>query len=188
MWGQIDWVLSEPLQDGLMGVHQTLGRMAALVRKDAQSLVLRDKAIQIIQHCGGHEFNCEIDALFRFCRDQIVYRRDPVEQERVADCERTLASGVADCDDKCVCLATLLATVGHKTRFKVLGQRRGNYSHVYLEVQRKDGSWLPLDPTPEQAHAGWEARGHAATYEIFTNDVSPIFLIGAGLLLYWLLR
>jgi hypothetical protein len=163
--------------------------MAQLVRHDSNDLLLREKALQITDGCAGHDFNCEIDALFQYCRDQIIYRRDPIEQERVQDAKRTIFRfNSGDCDDKVVCLATLLGTLGHKTRFKVLGQQRGSYSHVYMEVQRKDGSYLALDPTPEQAPVGWEARGHAATYEIFTNTPSPLLLAGAALLLWWLFK
>jgi hypothetical protein len=108
----------------------------------------------------------------------------------VQDAKRTLfVFGTGDCDDKVVCLATLLATLGHKSRFKVLGTKRGHFSHVYLEVQTPRG-WLSLDPTPEQAHAGWQGRGHMATYEIFptAGAGSVCFLAGAALLLYWFLR
>jgi Transglutaminase-like superfamily len=186
----VDAIHSAPLLDGLPGVHQTLSAMAQLVRRDSNDLLLRGKALEIVGGCGGHDFDCEIQALYAFCRDNITYRRDPVEQERVQDARRTIyLFGSGDCDDKVVCLASLLGTLGHKSRFKVLGQRRGNYSHVYLEAQRKDGSWLSLDPTPEQASAGWEARGgHAATYEIFTSSGNPVLFVAGALLLYWLLR
>jgi len=185
----VDAIHSAPLLDGLPGVHQTLSAMAQLVRRDSNDLLLREKALEITEECAGHDFACEVDALFAYCRDTIIYRRDPVEQERVQDARRTIwryHSG--DCDDLVVCLASLLGTLGDKTRFKVLGQRRGAYTLVYLEVQRRDGSYLALDPTPEQAPPGWEARGHAATYEIFTSNVSPILLVTAGLLLWWWLR
>lgn len=184
----VDHVSSAPLLDGVDGVNQTLAAMAALVRRDASNLTIRNKALEITQGCDGHDFQCEIQALFEYCRSQITYRRDPVETELVQDAARTLFTfGVGDCDDKVVCLATLLATLGHKSRFKVLGQTRGHYSHVYLEVQTKSG-YLALDPTPEQAPAGWEARGQAATYEIFNQPVSPMLLIGAALLLWYLLK
>lgn len=185
----VDSIRSAPLLEGIDGVNQTLEAMAALVRRDASNLTIRNKALEITQGCGGHDFSCEIQALFEYCRTQITYRRDPVETELVQDAARTLFTfGVGDCDDKVVCLATLLATLGHKSRFKVLGRRRGHFSHVFLETQLKDGSWLPLDPTPEQAPPGWEARGHAATYEIFNQQANPMLLIGAAVLLYFLLR
>lgn len=187
----VDRTQNARLLDGLDGTHQTLAAMAALVRRDSGDLLLREKALQITQDCAGHDFDCEIDALFRFVRDDIVYRRDPIETELVQDARRTIFRyGSGDCDCKCVCLATLLGTLGHKARFKVHGTKRGSYQHVYLEVQRKDGTWLPLDPTPEQAPPGWEARGHTATYEIFTgaSPGSPLLLVGAALLLYWFLR
>ena len=183
-------VRSTRLLDGLPGVEQTLATMAALIRRDSNDLLVRNKALEITDGCAGHDFDCEIEALYSYCRDEITYRRDPVEQERVQDARRTIWTfGTGDCDDKVVCLGSLLGTLGHRSRLKVHGTKRGNYSHVYLEVQRRDGSWLPLDPTPEQAHVGWEARGRTATYEIFTQQsAAPLLLIGGALLLYWLLR
>src|SRR5262245_16654563 len=185
----VDQVWSSPLLDGVPGTGPTLASMAAIVRRDARSLPIRDKALQIVSACGGHDFGCEIRALFEYCRDQVVYRRDPVEQERVQDAPRTLfVYGSGDCDDKCVCLATLLASLGHRSRFKVIG-KRGSYSHVYLEVRHPRGGWIPLDPTPEQSGPGWEAKGYdAATYEIFpTGRSSPMLLLGLAAAAYYFL-
>jgi hypothetical protein len=184
----IDWVYHAPLRDGVGGVTQTLEWMAALILRDAQNINIREHALRIVSDCPGHAFQCEIKALFEYCRDQITYRRDPVEQERVADCQRTLESGVADCDDKVVCLGTLLETLGHRVRLKVLGTKPGTFSHVYLEVQTKTG-WLPLDPTPETSPMGWEARGTTvATYEIHKTPVNPLLFIAGAALLYFFLR
>lgn len=189
----VDSVTSARLLDGLPGVNQTLEQMAALVRRDAGDLLLREYAIRLTEDCEGHNFRCEIRKLFEHCRDNIIYRRDPVQVERVQDARRTLFTfGHGDCDDKVVCLASLLATLGHRTRFKVLGNSPGNYTHVYLEVHTRRG-WVALDPTPETVPAGWEARGHAATYEIF-HDSEPVrgggvlCAVALAVLAYWLLK
>lgn len=182
----IDWTSTKNLSDGLFGTGRTLEQMAAFVRRDANSLWLREKALEIVSGCGGHEFSCEIHTLFHYVRDQITYRRDPVNVEWIQDARRTIDYfRTGDCDDLVVCLASLLAALGHKSRFVCIGKDASNYSHVYLEVLTKSGRWLPLDPTPEQAPVGWEARGlHRAVYEIWGNSTNKIFgwaLIG-GLL------
>lgn len=183
----VDQVWSGQLLDGTPGTNQTLDWMAALVRRDAGDLQLRQFALSVVEQCGGHDFGCEIDGLYNYVRD-LTYRRDPVHVEWVQDAKRTLFTfHSGDCDDKVVALATLLATLGHRSRFVVLGRTREKYTHVYLEVLTNRG-WLPLDPTPEQATAGWEASGAIrSTYEIFDEGKSttfPFFLI--GLLVWWL--
>lgn len=192
MGPQIDWIHREPLADGLRGTKRTLQLMAELVRKDVGDVWIRQKALSIVQQCGGHNFSCEIQALFHYCRDQIIYRRDPVEVEWVADARRTIeVFGSADCDDKCVCLATLLGTLGHKSRFVVVGKSVDDYSHVYLEVATKSG-WLSLDPTPEQAPVGWQARGlHRATYDIWPAGGGlggTVGMIALAAMLYYILK
>ena len=186
----VDSIRQGKLLDGLAGTRQTLDEMAALVRKDSGSLQLRQFALSLVERCNGHQFDCEIRAVFHFCRDEITYRRDPVEHEWVQDAARTIfVFRTGDCDDKVVCLATLLGALGHKSRFVVIGRRAGQYTHVYLEVQTKNGDWLPLDPTPERAAVGWEARAlHRETFEIWgARDISAAALLVAGALLFWLL-
>jgi len=185
----VDQISSFDLAEGATGTAQTLDHMAALVRRDATNLQIRGKALEIIAGCACHDFTCEIQALYNFVKNEIVYRRDPFHAEWVQDAPRTLfVFGTGDCDCKVVCLATLLASVGHKCRFKVIGLKPHSYKHVYLQVKTSDG-WISLDPTPEAAHPGWEGRGHTAVYEIFPDGAgapSPVCLIGLGLVLWGL--
>jgi len=188
----IDQVWTGQLLDGTPGTNQTLDWMAGMVRRDAGNLSLRSHALSLVAGCEGHNFLCEIQALYRYIRDGITYRRDPIGVEWVQDATRTLfVFGSGDCDDKVVALATLLATLGHRSRFVVLGKTKEKYTHVYLETFIQ-GRWIPLDPTPEKAHAGWEAQGAIrSTYEIFgggEKKTSLPFILIAGLLAWWLLK
>jgi transglutaminase-like putative cysteine protease len=182
----VDSLTVQPLAQDKAGTVQTLAAMADLVRKGAADPAIRDEALAICQNVQGHDFKGEIEALFHFCQHHIRYRRDPVEQERVQDARRTVfvfRSG--DCDDKCVALGSLLGSLGHKTRFVVIGKRPDSYTHVYLHVLDKKRGWLPLDPTPEQSPPGWEAKGYySSTYEIFGEDdgLCPSQLLGLGLI------
>jgi len=184
---EVDQIWHGNLLSGTPGTNQTLDWMAALVRRDAKDFRLRQFALQIVSACPGHGFLCEIEEIFSCIRDRITYRRDPVQVEWVQDARRTLfVFGSGDCDDKVVALASLLATLGHRSRFVVLGLTREKYTHVYLEVLTSRG-WIPLDPTPEQAPAGWEAKGIIrSTYEIFGEENSnSVPLIAIALLLTW---
>jgi len=163
----VDRIWRIPLEPGLQGTLHTLAWMRKLVRRDVQDLHLRNFAERLVSECRGHDFNCEIETIFRFVQKKVVYRRDPVDIERVQDARRTLLFRAGDCDDKAVLLASLLACVGHQSVFSVLGMQPGNYSHVFVTVQTPKG-WLSLDPTNEDAAIGWQgAAPVVAHYPIF---------------------
>lgn len=187
----VDSLGSTPLLAGSVGTEQTLYQMAALVRRDAATPLMRQTALDIVRDCGGHQFACEVRALFEFCRDQITYRRDPVHAEWVQDAARTLYTfRSGDCDDKVCCLATLLGSLGHKSRFVVIGASASKFTHVYLECATP-GGWLALDPTPETARAGWQARGfHRWVYPIWDEQEtsSYIGIVLIGVLAYFCFR
>lgn len=153
-----EWTAQEQIPDGRAGTVATLKYMRAIVNRDSNDAYVRKTAEQIVKPCRGHDFLCEIKALFEFVRDRITYRRDPITAEYVQDTRRTLESGVGDCDCKIVTLCSLLQSLGHKTRFIVIGTQPDEYSHVYCEVLTKQHGWLPLDPTNERASIGWEAQ------------------------------
>src|SRR5262245_6298530 len=161
----------ELLADGDAGIFRTLEVMAELVRRDVQSPIVRDKALEIVKHCKGHDFGCEVKAVYEYVRDHYTYRRDPVNVERVQDYKRTIERGSlggADCDDKSVLLASLLASLGHKPAFVVLGKTKQRFDHVYVAVRVAGKGWVSLDPTPERAVPGWEAKGaQKQIFEIF---------------------
>lgn len=163
------WTAQETIPDGREGTIATLKFMRAIVNRDSNDPYIRKTAEQIVKVCRGHDFMCEVQALFSFVRDRITYRRDPLTTEYVQDTRRTLESGVGDCDCKVVALCSLLQSLGHRTRFIVIGHSQDQLSHVYCEVLTKEHGWLPLDPTNERAQAGWEAQ--AAVREAFPVTV-----------------
>lgn len=168
------------LPRGQKGTVQTLRLMAHYCRRDAASSQLRAIAHKIIGNVSGHDFNGEIRALFSFVREQIIYRKDPMEVERVQDALRTLQFGSGDCDDKVTLLVTLMAICGHRARFCVSGKAPGVWSHVYCEVMTPQG-WLPLDPTPERAQLGWETTAPAkGVFEIWPAVSTNIRVVRAG--------
>ena len=51
-----------------------------------------------------------------------------------------------DCDCRCVLAQSMLESLGYPTRFAIVkGPGRGDYSHVYSEVQVESGGWVPVD-------------------------------------------
>lgn len=159
-----------PIRRGIEGTRETLRRMAALVRRDHQDARIRKLAERIVRNCPGHGFECEIKSIYDFCRDDVTYRRDPVDSERVQDARRTLQSGVGDCDDKTLLLCSLLSAMGHRTRFGLLSNSPRDWSHVFCEVFIS-GRWIALDPTPEKFIAGQAGRAiYRSHYDIFIQS------------------
>lgn len=164
------WTAHETIPDGKAGTVATLRLMRAIVIRDSRNPFVRKTAEAIVKGCHGHDFLCEIKALFAFVRDKITYRRDTLTAEYVQDTQRTLEAGVGDCDCKVVALCSLLMALGHKTKFIVIGNQPDDYSHVYCAVLTKEYGWLPLDPTNERADIGWEAQAVVkGTFPVWVN-------------------
>jgi transglutaminase-like putative cysteine protease len=158
----------EPLLHGEDGNVQALWYMAKWVREDQADLGLEQYAADLVRRVRGHDYDGEVTALFEYTRDKIVYRKDPIGIERIRDARRTIQLGYGDCADKVETLCTLLANLGHKSRFVVLGYRPTAYQHVYADVQMSNGLWKPHDPTPENFKPGDEGKGmRKGIYEIF---------------------
>lgn len=177
---EVRLITYERLPDGIPGTIRTLAAMAAAVRGDVgpdhcgyRSEVVRRAAIRICMGIRGHDSQGELGALFDFVRDQIRYRADPWDTERVQDPCQTLLLASGDCDDKCVLLSALVASLGYLPRFVVQSQDGQFFDHVYVEVERS-GQWIALDPTAdgqsglELASVGWRnPTGCEWIYQIF---------------------
>lgn len=165
------------LADGSEGTYQTLDAMAVCVRGECSphfsgchSEEIRRKAESIVKGVPGQNADGEIKALFDFVRDKITYRKHPINQQRLQDCQRTLDAGSGDCVSKSVCLATLLAALGYEPRLVAQCLDGEEYTHVYVEVFT-DMGWFPLDPVAEKQPMGWTQplpeTGHETIQTIF---------------------
>lgn len=177
--GRKQSVQTERLRDGAAGNLRTLAVMREMIREDAaRDLELRRRVQGLVVECYGHDFNCEVEKLFEYARDRIRFIRDPIDVERIADAATTMADRAGDCGDKTIWLASALGAVGHLSRFVVVDFANdvatNGYDHVYLEVQRPDGTWQPLDPTPENVPPGWEATAAVRkAVDIWPNPGGP---------------
>src|SRR5687768_13331680 len=110
--------LSEPLGEGEQGNLQTLERMAEIVREDyGQPDIRRFILREIVGGVKGHDAAGEVEKIFEFARDEITYRKDPWNHERVADLWSTLYylndEPEGDCGIKSTFIATCCAALGH---------------------------------------------------------------------------
>lgn len=146
----------EIIPSGAAGVRATLYKMQKLVRGYKKTLPIRTLALNLVKHLPQKDFSGEVRALHAFVRDRIRYVKDIQNVETIHTPERILAYGQGDCDDKSILLATLLASIGHRTRFVAVGFRPNTYQHVFVETHLKRG-WVPLETT-EPVDAGWQPK------------------------------
>lgn len=160
---------------GAAGTRQTLEIMKRLTLAGKKSPVVRQLAVSLTQGLHQKDFYGEITALFRFVRDRIRYIKDVRNVETLHTPEMVLSNRQGDCDDKALLLASLLESIGFRTRFVAVGFRANEYSHVYTEVfynahspDKLRGPWLPLETT-ENVDIGWSPK-KVVSRLIVTND------------------
>jgi len=157
--GRRQLVPTKALLPGTQGNLQTIVVIVPMVRRDAvEDLEVRRLALDLVADCPN-EFECQVGKLFEYARS-IRFARDPIDAERVADAATTIAEQSGDCADKSILLASLLGSIGWVSRFVALNfyddLESHGFDHLLIEAQRDDGSWVPLDATPEAAPVGWE--------------------------------
>lgn len=144
-----------PLSGGRAGVVQTLTAMRGYVNKFRVNPEINAFAVRLVNQLPQKDYKGEINALFNYVKNSIRYTRDVNNVETVRDPEITLKMKAGDCDDKATLLATLLETIGFKTRFHAMGRATGSICHVIVEVQNPtNGLWIPLETTADVL-AGW---------------------------------
>jgi hypothetical protein len=101
---------------------------------------------------------CHTKAIFYFVRDNMNYVRDPIAFEYVKTPLESLNNLGGDCDDASVLLASLLGSIGVKTRLVFIP------GHVYVEAYLPEASikyktyknqdWVALDATCNNCEFG----------------------------------
>jgi hypothetical protein len=158
------------------GNLQTVAMMAAYTRAAANDERIRQLALRITSGQPGHHFRAQADALFRYVRDEVEYRRDPKGRERIQSAPYTLLrkQRVGDCGDKAVAFAGMCGAIGLTSRYVLLSYKLPAFQHVFI-VTNIDGAWIPFDPTNEEEDSGWKSKGlKELTYGIFGADANQI--------------
>jgi len=144
------------IPSGVQGVRVTLALMRSLARKFKTDLTIRKKAAALTQHLPQKDWSGQVRALHAFVRDGIRYIKDVDGVETVQTPLYTLTNEYGDCDDKSTLLASLLASIGHPSRFLAIGVVPGRFSHVLVETRIGD-KWMPLETTAS-VPPGWMPR------------------------------
>lgn len=92
------------------------------------------------------------------------YVRDIRGIETVHDPDTMLRIMAGDCDDKSILLASLLESIGHRTRFVAIAYAPGQFSHVWVQDYIR-GQWIDLEPTEPIQCGARVPRGVAEIYQ-----------------------
>lgn len=138
------------IPDGTAGTRATLAKMGRLVKQYKTVPVIRELALKITRSLPNKSWSGEATAVQEWVRDNIRYVRDVAGVETLQSPVQTLRLRQGDCDDHATLTASLLATIGHPTRFVAIGFSKGHFAHVL--TQTKVGTkWLPLETTENWA-------------------------------------
>lgn len=128
-----------------------------LARQGSHGYPIRNLATRIVHHVPSKQRTAELGALYRWVRDNIRYRYDPLGLEWVQRPERTVIERAGDCDDMATLLAALSGALGHPWRFNTVGPSAGIQKHI--ACQAFDGAtWVTLDPVLEPPATTTEPR------------------------------
>lgn len=147
------------IPEGIAGTDVTVAEMNRLVKEGLKNPLIRLTALKIIRDAGikARDFTGEIRAVFDWVLANIRYTKDPHKLEMVHSPDVVLRMRVGDCDDTSILLASLLQSLGHQTRFKVISSvDPTSFNHVYAQV-KAGNRWLSLDATVPNAKPGWES-------------------------------
>lgn len=153
-----------PVQDlkkGKDGNLQTLEVLIPMIVESSRDPALREFVlVELLAGCPPGDFDCEVKRLFEFARS-IRYVDDPVDTEQLQYWRDTVSLNSGDCDDKAGLLASMLGSIGYVNRLVAVNYyddlETYGYDHLYNELLKPDGSWMPLDATPRRGRAGQEA-------------------------------
>lgn len=108
--------------------------MRALVKKYKTSPTIYNLSRRIVYGLPQKDYLGEAKRVHQFVRDQIRYVKDIYGVETLQTPEKTLHIKQGDCDDKSTLAAALLESLGHPTRFLVVGPKPDHFVHVFPQV------------------------------------------------------
>ena len=149
-----------PIPRGDAGVlGRTVPKMLQLIRDGRAVPIVRGFAVRLVSQCAPQDQRCRQARIYRWVSRVIRFVPDPRRVELLHEPIALLYTvkrqgwAAGDCDDIAIILATLLESVGIRTRLKMVATAPGlirPLRHVFVEAHQDDGSWLRLDPIGRQ--------------------------------------
>lgn len=114
-----------------------------------RDLSVRRLVEKICEELQPGDYNSEILAIYYWVCANIRYIRDPYDVEFVKAPWRLIEARAGDCDDITTLLSSMFMLCGNKVRFAVVAFEKGEWSHVYCQVN-SGGKWITVDPVANE--------------------------------------
>ncbi len=111
-----------------------------------------DAARRIVENCPPRDQMCEVRTLYEWVLASTRFVQDPYDKEALSTPERMLRENLAgrktseDCDGLSTYLATLIAAIGVRPRFRFGGSYEQGIHHVWVQAEI-NGRWIDMDPS-----------------------------------------
>lgn len=118
--------------------------------------VVRLATVRLLEGLENNDIDGQIQRVFDFVKENMIYVRDPINSEYVISPVRHLRSIAqhgqthGDCDDHVLLMNSMLGSVGIQTKFVGVKLRSNVFNHVISSVLTKSGEWVDLDPCAKQ--------------------------------------
>jgi len=134
---------------GYMNTKRVVSHMKQLARTASNRKTIQDLA----RYISGEDR--VLESLFDHVYDNVVYRADPIQLQKLRTPERCLREGVGNCVDYSILISSVLLALGipHKMRIISFG-RRGQWEHVYIITNKG----VVLDPVLGQKQDGTDSK------------------------------
>lgn len=151
--GNLPSIKSTSHPSGEKGNRKTVKLIQKVVRFRSGHPMIRQMAENILNYyqVKSHNFLDEARAIGHYVKVHMPYLRDPVGREYVQDpvmmVERLRGGTLrGDCDDMSVLIATLLKSIGHHPRLRIVKYRKtsGAFNHIYIVVYTKNHGRKPI--------------------------------------------
>jgi hypothetical protein len=159
---------------GLEHTKDTVRRMARLATEGSHTYAVRSAATRIVHGVPSKDRRGELQALYRWVRDNVRYRFDPQGLEWVQAPARTLEERAGDCDDLATLLGALAQSLGHKVRYRTVGTTAQRQTHVSVEAWDGAG-WVSLDPVLEPAQPTTAPRAELGAFGRAAPGVARLY-------------
>lgn len=146
------------IPSGKAGTLTTLRKMSQVVKQYKKTLPIYLFSRNVVQDVLGKDFVGELRAVQEWVRENVRYTRDIRGVESIQTPVKTLEIRQGDCDDHSILVATILESLGHKTRFVAMGFAPGKFSHVFAQARvgsKRGPVWLSIETT-EPVEIGWK--------------------------------
>ena len=147
-------------------LHDVNREMSKMLREGSVNPSVRRLAETVIQRGDTDD---HVSSIFDFVRDTFPYTLDPNDAElfihprKIAEDYFSGRIRIGDCDDHALLVASLLASIGYKTRIALMGVEGLELDHAVAQVHLETLGWTNIDSTSEKP-LGWIIRSWQNVY------------------------